>query len=239
MTHIPPIPAGNTSPYPLHEPPHAKTATEAQAENGKSEAPLENAIDDAVPSRRDRGRRCGGGRRVDVCSSTQGRGHSEAANRKGDASRRVDVDRGFVRGKRSCRITGLCFAAAASLGTQQRRREPTTIPDIVCSVRATRKRSRHIHCWQSGRIPFQGDLASASRQRETAVDRNRGRKNHNRRSRPLSPGNLLWRRRLYLTDTLFGIFQVGQRKGDVMADAYIEARPCDRSQVAPPCAGTH
>ncbi|WP_374944355.1 hypothetical protein [Sphingomonas sp.] len=24
MTHTPPIPAGNQSPYPLHEPPHAK-----------------------------------------------------------------------------------------------------------------------------------------------------------------------------------------------------------------------
>jgi hypothetical protein len=25
MTHTPPIPAGNQSPYPLHEPPHVKT----------------------------------------------------------------------------------------------------------------------------------------------------------------------------------------------------------------------
>lgn len=25
MTHTPPIPAGNQSPYPLHEPPHART----------------------------------------------------------------------------------------------------------------------------------------------------------------------------------------------------------------------
>lgn len=43
MTHTPPIPAGNTSPYPLHEPPHvrptlppvaARDAADADAGNG-------------------------------------------------------------------------------------------------------------------------------------------------------------------------------------------------------------
>ena len=37
MTHTPPIPAGNTSPYPLHEPPHVHTSLKVHSD-AKSDA---------------------------------------------------------------------------------------------------------------------------------------------------------------------------------------------------------
>jgi hypothetical protein len=42
MTHVPPVPEGNTSPYPIQEPPHVhvETATADEAEDAPASEPI-------------------------------------------------------------------------------------------------------------------------------------------------------------------------------------------------------